>query len=226
MKKIIFAMKLAMISLNMLGLILNPLTYIMPNQALAQEEVPQYVPGELIVKIKEDKSLEDIQGLNAKYKIIAQERVFKGLPDHKEELKKLRKDLAQLGAEHEKWYWQTDKESREYKGYLAKIEKEKEALKKQIKTQEELLAKQEAEEGQFPEGQRPPRLDSIYLLKTEGRDIDIEIMAQKYSQNPNVEYAEPNYIAKVEAYPETLPNDFFLDPEQKGTLSHLIFGGV
>ena len=41
---------------------------------------PEYVPGELIVKLKEGKALEDIKELNTKYEVASQDKVFKDIP--------------------------------------------------------------------------------------------------------------------------------------------------
>lgn len=86
----------------------------------------QYASGEIIVKLKEGKALEDIKELNAKYNIISAEKVFKETTD--------------------------------------------------------------------------PNLDNSYILKIDP-SIDILSMARDYSDNPNVEYAEPNYIAKTQIAP-------------------------
>ena len=46
-------------------------------------------------------------------------------------------------------------------------------------------------------------LHNIYLLKFES-STDIEVICREYEKDPNVEYAEPNYIAYTSA---TIPND-------------------
>ena len=113
------------------------------------QEEPEYAPGELIVKMREGKGMDDVASLNAKYAVSSQDKLFSGpaFPDPEQELNKLKNKLANLGSEHEGWYWQTDKESQEYKDYLAKIEKEKEALHKVIDIMPE--QKKHMEEGKY-----------------------------------------------------------------------------
>ncbi len=43
-------------------------------------------------------------------------------------------------------------------------------------------------------------LENIYLIKVE-EDIDVEEAVEAYSDDPNVEYAEPNFIMKINAVP-------------------------
>ena len=86
----------------------------------------QYALGELIVKLKEGKTLEDIKELNARYNVILTEKVFK--------------ETADLNLENT-------------------------------------------------------------CLLTIDPSTDILSMAKDYSDNPNVEYAEPNYIAKTQVLP-------------------------
>jgi subtilisin family serine protease len=48
-------------------------------------------------------------------------------------------------------------------------------------------------------------IDRIYLLKLQ-KNSDVSEMVSKYSENPDVEYAEPNYKVHVDA---TIPNDSY-----------------
>jgi beta propeller repeat protein len=168
-----------------------------------ESKEPEYVGGQLIVKLQEGKTLDDIQELNAKYGVTLTEKVFKDTPNTEETLKQLKDKLAKLGAEHESWYWQLDKNAQEYKNYIVKIEKEKEQLTKQIQAQEELVAHLDQRQKRAPEGVTPPNLENIYLLSTENKETSIPLMAADYKANSSVEYAEPNYIAKA----QMVPND-------------------
>ncbi|MBI5286000.1 MAG: hypothetical protein HY878_00205, partial [Deltaproteobacteria bacterium] len=186
--------------------------YIPVSQVLRQDKLeeagqeplqaPEYVPGQLIVKLKEGKVLEDIQELNAKYNVTSTERVFRDTPDPKQNLEELKDKLSKLSPEHQGWYWQMDKESQEYKDYLGKLEEEKQTLQNQIQVQEELITHLEERQERAPEGAEPPKLDTTYSLET-SQDIDIPKMAEDYKNNPAVEYAEPNYIVKL----HMVPND-------------------
>src|SRR3990167_7688617 len=113
--------KFAIIILASLGLILNPLTYIMPSYVRAEEndglrrpqvfrrampwmqEEPEYAPGELIVKMREGKGMDDVASLNAKYAVSSQDKLFSGpaFPDPEQELNKLKNKLANLGRSEE-----------------------------------------------------------------------------------------------------------------------------
>lgn len=173
-----------------------------PTMPEKESKVPEYALGELIVKLKEGKTLEDIQELNAKYNVTAIEKVFKDIPPAQVTLDELKGKLAKLGIEHQSWYWQLDKDSPEYKDYTAKIEKEKQALQKQIQAQEELVNHLEQRQKRAPEGATSPNLENIYLLEID-KETDIPLMASEYQANSAVEYAQPNYIVKV----QMLPND-------------------
>ena len=93
-------------------------------------QVPQYAPGELIVKLKEGKILEDIKELNTKYKVTLIEKVCKETS--------------------------------------------------------------------------VPNLENTYLLKIDP-STNILSMVKDYTNNPNVEYAEPNYISKTQVTPPAKP---------------------
>jgi subtilisin family serine protease len=54
-----------------------------------------------------------------------------------------------------------------------------------------------------PEGGSIPDLSNIYVLKTEAK-IDVLEAVKEYSKDPNVEYAEPNYLVYTEL---TVPDD-------------------
>ena len=56
---------------------------------------PEYAPGELIVKLKDGKTLDDIKDLNDKYKVTKADKVFKESPDHKKTLEELKAKLKE-----------------------------------------------------------------------------------------------------------------------------------
>lgn len=193
---------------------------------------PEFVSGQLVVKLKDGKTLEDIEDLNAKYKVVSVERIFKDSLSPQDALKQLKDKLSRLTPEHQTWYWQLDKESVEYKEYIAKIKKERESLQKQILAQEDLIThieerqKRAAQGITLPnQGITLPNLENIYILETsQEQETDIPSMAADYQANPAVEYAEPNYIIKIPIlpqaapnFPDTPPNDTYVDPDQDGT---------
>lgn len=164
-------------------------------------KTPEYAQGELIVKLKEGKTLEDISELNSKYNVTSTEKVFKETSSPEDTLKQLKDKLAKLDTEHESWYWQLDKNSQEYKDYIAKIEKEKEGLQTQIRAQEKLIAHLGQRQKRASEGVTPNTLENIYLLKTSSKETNIPLMMADYKANSGIEYAEPNYKAKVQMTP-------------------------
>jgi hypothetical protein len=161
------------------------------------EKKPQeakYVPGQLIVKLKEGKTLGDIRDLNAKYNVTSSEKVFKDTPSPQQTLDELKAKYNALGSpSSDSWYRQLNN-----KEYLAQIEQEKQELQEQIKAQEGLVTDLQERQKRAEEGVETPKLDNIYTLTTD-KDTDIPSMAQAYSQNPNVEYAEPNYLLKLQS---------------------------
>ena len=60
-----------------------------------------------------------------------------------------------------------------------------------------------------------PKLESIYVFKVQA-GVDIKQMARNYQNDPDVEYAEPNYSRSLHDFPLDLPNDTYIDPYQTG----------
>ena len=104
-------------------------------------------------------SIEDVKELNDKYNVTEAENVFKKTSDPKDILKHLKDKSASLDISHNSWYWQLDKDSKEYKDYVSMIEKEKQNLQKQIQAQEALIAKLEQRQERVPEGTFQPNLE-------------------------------------------------------------------
>lgn len=184
----------------------------------------EYIPGQLIVKLKEGKSLTDIRELNTKYNVTSSQKIFKETTSPPEEtLKQLKDKLTDLSKEHGTWYWQLDKNSREYKDYAAKIENEKTQTEEQIKAQKELLSRLEQRQKRAPARLTPPDLNNTYILNIP-KQTDILIMANDYKSNPAIEYAQANHIVKAQIFPETLPNDTYVDNNQDGIWSSGAWG--
>lgn len=180
----------------------EPAEVMLPGQELDKSQVKaaEYVAGELIVKLKEGRTLTDIEELNNKYAVSATEDVFPKITDPNQTLDELKNKLANFSTGHDTWYWQMDKNSQEYKDYQAKMDEEKAALENEIKVQEELIAHLEERQKRVPEGAESPKLENTYILKTD-QNANIQDMAQEYSANPNVEYAEPDYIGCAQMTP-------------------------
>ncbi|MDD5136809.1 MAG: S8 family serine peptidase, partial [Candidatus Omnitrophica bacterium] len=161
-----------------------------------------YKPGELIVKVREGCSISDIDGLNSQYKATAVERSFPAYIEPKERLDLLKREIIDLSEGHNSWYWQLDKNSDEYKKYEAKLEAKKKDLEARIRREADAVARFEAynEECRNSE-EAPPNLDQIYCLKFDS-SMDAGQLAEIYKNDPAVEYAHPNYIAKINMLPD------------------------
>lgn len=172
----------------------------LPGKITEPKAKAEYMPGELIIKLKDGKTTEDIKELNTQYGVSSTDKVFKDAPNPEDTLKALQDKLTKLGTEHDKWYWQTDKDSKEYKDYMSKLEKEKTDLESQIKAQQAIISHLEQRQKRVPEGAQTPNLENIYLLKA-NTTTNIPQMAAVYKANPAVAYAEPNYKVKVQMTP-------------------------
>ncbi len=170
---------------------------ISPRNGFAESKKVEYAPDEIIVKLKEGKNLDDIKELNEEYNVISSEKIFKEATKAEDVLKQLKEKLSKLGTEHDNWYWQLDKNSKEYKEHAAKLQKEKEEVQGQIAAQEELISRLEQRQKRAPEGAVTADLGNIYVLKAK-ENTSIPVMVGAYNANPNVEYAQPNY--KNETY--------------------------
>ena len=182
---------------------------------------PQYVPGQLIVKLKEGQELASLEALNRRFKVKGVEELFPEHPSPQETLAALRKRLASLeaGKEHTGWYWWAQGDSPEAKEYRERLDREKAQLAGQIKVFEEGIARLERRQARAPQGLKPPVLKGIYLLELEDESADLQKVMAVYQKHPGVEYAQPNYIRKTDDFPETLPNDTYVDPDQDGRWS-------
>ena len=170
---------------------------------------PQYLPGKLIIKLKEGHTLPELDELIQKYRILSVEEVFPPVPSAEENLAELKKKREALeNPDHSGWYWWSDKDSREYKDYAERIAKEKEELDRAIQGQEELVASLAERQKQAPEGMVPPSLKGSYLLKTVP-DADIPALVSVFQAHPAVDSANPNYTVELMRNPN---DDYF--PQQ------------
>ncbi|MDD5136165.1 MAG: S8 family peptidase, partial [Candidatus Omnitrophica bacterium] len=165
--------------------------------------VPSYKPGEIIVKVKEGCAISDIDSLNARYNVVSPEKAFPMYVEPREKLDTLRKELSDPSGGHSSWYWQLDKNSDEYKKYEERLAAEKKALEEKIKKEADAAARLEAYNAECgSDGVATPGLDRIYLLKFDSF-MDAKQLADIYKNDPAVEYAHPNYIARI----NMIPND-------------------
>lgn len=205
---IILALFLALLNLPVLGISVDkaeptPKIISFAKKEDTQKEksaAPEYTPGQLIVKLKEGQDIGSLLELHTAYKVTSYTKLLKDMPGIK---------VAASGAkaqEHRVWYWQLDKDSKEYKDYRQRIEKSGDK-----ELQEALKAHIELRQQRAPHDVAIPDFENTYLLKTSS-DINILVMAKAYSQSSLVEYAEPNYV-----YSQSLvPNDTYYSSYQWG----------
>ncbi|MFH1198698.1 MAG: S8 family serine peptidase [Candidatus Omnitrophota bacterium] len=236
MERLYLKARTALVVFTIISLVFSPLAYLQAEQEQPpasktdssgqssffagdglDEKGPEYMPGELIVKLKQGKTMDDLGELNAKYKVKSIEESIIPMPQA-DVLKSLKDKLATLKSKnHEGWYWQMNKDSKEYKEYMADIEKDKQKIQElegQIKGQEELVSHIEERQKRAPQTPEPVDLSNMYLLKAES-DTPVSDMAGDYANHPAVESAIPNYKLKI----NMVPNDTYYnspDPRQPG----------
>jgi len=185
-----FACLLAIILISPLD---NCFPFIEKNPELTQKPyAPEYIPGQIIVKLKEDNKIDDIKELNTRYYVISAEKLFL--------------DLAKLEDEYEGLLQQKENLQVELKGSasnaMAELDEKIAKIQKRLAGQNSCLGEFESRKNRSTAQKPQPDLKNIYLLKTNDK-INIQLMARDYAQNPCVEYAEPDYMVRA----QLLPND-------------------
>ncbi len=153
----------------------------------------------IIIKLKTGKTPSDIKELN-NYYVLSTEGIFSESADPGETLKKLKEELAGLGNEHERWYWQMEKNSEEYKNYEKNIALRRNELQEQIRAVEELINRLEQRQKRAPGNASSPELNNTYLVKMDS-SRDPASIAADISGNAAVAYAEPDYQVSAEMAP-------------------------
>lgn len=184
--------------------------------------LPQYKKGELVVKLKEGAGLQGIAELNRKYNVTEEKPLFNDIPSSATRLKDLKDKLESVDARlNNRWYRQLDKD------YKFRLEKERRQLSEQIQRQEAQLLHIQQRKKRAAEGKNVSRPENVYLLKTADA-VDIDAMAQEYSRNTSVEYAQPNYIrhALALALPDVkyIPDDPYISRDRVNWSSFSLAG--
>ncbi len=150
---------------------------------------PGYVPGQIIVKFKAEAGEEIDQGL------------FKG-----KEIDKItdRDSLKQLNARHK------------VKSFKPVFDHPRKADGKLMSTQEkakEVRNKFPIRATRGPKDADVPDLRYVYKMELDS-EADITSVCAEYAGDPDVEYAQPNYIYSIIGFPDDPPNDTYFDPYQ------------
>jgi thermitase len=174
--------------------------------------LPSYVPGEIIVKLREGRKISDIQNILEKQGIKTYKKVFSEIVDPKKELENLKNKLNEITSLKKNLARILNKISLSQTASLAELFKKSveaskeldsqiEKLQEAIQKQEELIKKLEERQKRVSFQISPPNLENIYLLRTTDKKADIFSLIEEYQKNPAVEYATPNYLFKVQFRP-------------------------
>jgi subtilisin family serine protease len=187
--------------------------------------VPECVPGELIVRYKKNidptqiapQTYEPLYNLEQKYHVYSKDEVFKDIGSPQEKIIQLEQYLSTLPASEQQEQQELinklkARQQRAPQGaapvdlsniYLLKFDSNRVTLSQEEEWKFSSYSKFNKHSDQ-QESQE--KLVELYkILK----------VVQELSKDPNIEYAEPNYIA----YATSLPNDTYIDPDQNGTWS-------
>lgn len=141
-----------------------------------------YVPGQIIIKFKPiAKRTESLRNLYKQFKVKAMEQIIKSTPKPEDIVTQLNNKIEQL---------KTNKASQQE---LENLDKQ---INEQIKLKENLAKRQLRAIGD----RQLPSLENIYLL-TVDKKANILNLVDKFSKDPSVEYAGPNYIFKAQVEP-------------------------
>ncbi|MFA5363315.1 MAG: S8 family serine peptidase [Candidatus Omnitrophota bacterium] len=162
-------------------------------------EVTDHSTTRIIIKLNNDKTLNDIKELK-EYYVLSTEKIYSETLPPEETLKELKNQLAGIKNEHERWYWQLEKDSEEYKNYVKDIEIKKHELQEQIRAFEELINRLDQRQKRAPQNAFNPELNGTYLVKLESSRGPASIAAE-LSGNPSIAYAEPDYTVSAEMTP-------------------------
>jgi len=177
----------------------------MAQNVIEKKAEVEYAPDELIVKFKKGSRPDNLKTLNSQYGVFSSERVFKDTPSSSDKLKTLKDKLDRLTTDLQSG--QLNKSPQEYQDYLAKKTTEMQNLVNQIEAQKNFISRLATRQMRAPKVISPTNLDNLYVFKVKQtaakQGVDINQMAKDYAQNPNVEYAEPNYLYKT----YSVPND-------------------
>lgn len=162
---------------------------IYPDEDLSQEKVkpapevtvkPEYAPAQVIVKFKKDAGEQVRRMLNSELVLANSITGLNSVDVLNQKLK-----VKEISPVFKDLY-----------AMMKKTGKDAATLSKEIDAKFSQRAKR------APVGASIPDLENVYLFKAES-DQDVLEMAAEYRKDPAIEYAEPNYIMKI----NMLPND-------------------
>lgn len=159
--------------------------------------IPNYVPGQIIIKLKKGKTLNDIENLLRKYNIKSTKEILNIDINLQQKLQELNTQMLEL------------KKGNDLAANLSFLAQQEKNIQEEITYYQDLFNKLqerqqrvEIEEGDMVVA-KIPELENIRLLELENNKADIKKIIEDYKNNPDVEYAEPNYLATI----QFIPND-------------------
>lgn len=157
------------------------------------KEAPQYVHGEIIVKLKTSKSSAGISKLNQKYGVTSTTPIFKNSPTAKNLSGQLKTKLRLLDIQRIQAVRVAKKGSSKYNTYVSAIDKEKKNLQNRIKAAEVFEKHLAQRKSRAVQPAPANTLNNVYLLRAK-KNVNVAAMVQDYSRDSGIEYAQPNYL--------------------------------
>ncbi len=155
---------------------------------------PKFAKGEVIVKLKQGKTLADLDDINVRYRIVFAEKLFKTPIPPEARLNKLKDNLFGIEKKASKSLSPQEK-------ICLSLERNK--ISRNINALEKLIAHLGQRQRRAPHVTIAHNLENVYLLKTNNQD-DVRGVVSSYTKHPAVEYAEPNYAAEIQMLPDDL----------------------
>ncbi|MBN1832350.1 MAG: S8 family serine peptidase [Deltaproteobacteria bacterium] len=157
-------------------------------------EKSRFVPGEILIKFKEDADIgaiaEELSRRKETFRTVTKTSTLDTLND-RFRVKKMERLIR-------------SKEERNLKGLILNQETASEiresAKKRFLKQVDSARQKFPMRSNRIPEGVEIPYLNHIYRVEFE-EEVDVREASRAYAEDPDVEYAEPNYLAYMSYTP-------------------------
>lgn len=166
------------------------------------EKDSKIVSGEVIIKLREGASPDSLKTMGEDFSVKSVERVFKDETNPSQVLANMESRIAELQAQRDasiEGNFASLSSEAAYRKYLdSQIKQLTEASKG-----EQALANQLLDRRAAGSDVTAPRIDNIFVVKAVNAKTSALAMAEAFKDNPDVEYAEPNYKMKT----QMLPND-------------------
>lgn len=161
--------------------------------------LPNYAPGQIILKLKKGKTLSNIENLFKKHNIKSTKKILdiENNVDFQQKLQELNTQLLEL------------KKGNDLSANLSLLAQKEKDIQEEIIYYQDLFNKlqerQERTDGFEGDTMTAgaQELENIFLVELENKKADVKKIIKDYQNNPDIEYAEPNYLATI----QFVPND-------------------